>query len=309
MRPAGDGRIVRDDNDRRPVGVQAIEQGHNLLVVRRSADICANASRAVHHPRVEVLVLRLQELNELDRAQPCQPVVFPLREADHDRSPGLAGRPDRGDRVANLRRAVTERFGPSPDPRRGEEVARAAEEVLRQRGYLRASVQPRLDLRHDPDEATLVLVVRAGERTRIGAVDVQGDAAMPTAEEQLATWAEQVAVTSQGDYELALLGWRADTLDPNDFLTALLDSGSIGTTNRARYRSAAMDGLLKRARQDSAPGSRSALYRQAQELVQVDMPFVPLYHSAVFTAYRRELRGLVIGPTGILRYDKAWKQP
>jgi ABC-type transport system substrate-binding protein len=126
---------------------------------------------------------------------------------------------------------------------------------------------------------------------------------------ELATWAEQVAVTSQGDYELALLGWRADTLDPNDFLTALLDSGSIGTTNRARYRSAAMDGLLKRARQDSAPGSRSALYRQAQELVQVDMPFVPLYHSAVFTAYRRELRGLVIGPTGILRYDKAWKQP
>jgi ABC-type transport system substrate-binding protein len=126
---------------------------------------------------------------------------------------------------------------------------------------------------------------------------------------ELDSWAEHVAVTSRGDYELALLGWRADTLDPNDFLTALLDSGSIGTTNRARYRSAAMDGLLKRARQDSAPGSRSALYRQAQELVQVDMPFVPLFHSAVFTAYRRELRGLVIGPTGIMRYDKAWKQP
>ena len=39
------------------------------------------------------------------------------------------------------------------------------------------------------------------------------------------------------------------------------------------------------------------------------MPFVPLYHSSVFTAHRREVRGLVIGPTGILRYDKAWKQP
>jgi ABC-type transport system substrate-binding protein len=123
------------------------------------------------------------------------------------------------------------------------------------------------------------------------------------------SWAEQVAITSRGDFELALLGWRADTLDPNDFLTALLDSGSIGTTNRSRYRSAAMDGLLKRARQDSAQGARGALYRQAQGLVQSDMPFVPLYHSSVFTAYRREVRGLVIGPTGILRYDKAWKQP
>jgi peptide/nickel transport system substrate-binding protein len=126
---------------------------------------------------------------------------------------------------------------------------------------------------------------------------------------EIESWAEHVAVTSRGDYELALLGWRADTLDPNDFLTALFDSGSIGTTNRSRYRSAAMDGLLKRARQDRSPASRLALYRQAQDLVQNDLPLVPLYHSAVLTAYRREVRGLVIGPTGVVRYDKAWKQP
>ncbi len=126
---------------------------------------------------------------------------------------------------------------------------------------------------------------------------------------EVATWTEHVDRTTRGDFDLAILGWQADTLDPNDFLTALLDSGSIGTTNRSRYRSAAMDGLLKRARMDSAPGIRLAHYRQAQDLFQRDMPFVPLYHSSVFTAHRREVRGLVIGPTGILRYDKAWKQP
>ena len=126
---------------------------------------------------------------------------------------------------------------------------------------------------------------------------------------EVETWSEQVAITTRGDYELALLGWRADTLDPNDFLTALLDSSSIGTTNRSRYRSEAMDGLLKRARQERAPGSRLALYRQAEDLAQNDLPLVPLYHSAVLTAYRREVSGLVIGPTGILRYDKAWKRP
>ena len=126
---------------------------------------------------------------------------------------------------------------------------------------------------------------------------------------EVATWTEHVDLTSRGDFDMALLGWQADTLDPNDFLTALLDSGSIGTTNRSRYLSPAMDGLLKRARMDSAPGTRLAHYRLAQELFQQDMPFVPLYHSSVFTAHRREVRGLVIGPTGILRYDKAWKQP
>jgi ABC-type transport system substrate-binding protein len=126
---------------------------------------------------------------------------------------------------------------------------------------------------------------------------------------EVPTWTEHVHLTSRGDFELALLGWQADTLDPNDFLTALLDSGSVGTTNRSRYRSPAMDSLLKRARMESAPGTRLALYRQAQELFQQDMPFVPLYHSSVFTAHRREVRGLVVGPTGILRFDKAWKQP
>ncbi|HSD66855.1 MAG TPA: ABC transporter substrate-binding protein, partial [Vicinamibacteria bacterium] len=126
---------------------------------------------------------------------------------------------------------------------------------------------------------------------------------------EVPTWAEHVGLTSRGDFDIALLGWQADTLDPNDFLTALLDSGSIGATNRSRYRSAAMDGLLKRARRESAPSARLARYREAQDLFQQEMPFVPLYHSSVFTAHRREVRGLVIGPTGILRYDKAWKQP
>jgi ABC-type transport system substrate-binding protein len=126
---------------------------------------------------------------------------------------------------------------------------------------------------------------------------------------EIATWSEHVDLTSRGEFDLALLGWQADTLDPNDFLTALVDSGSIGTTNRSRYRSPTMDGLLKRARMDAPPGRRLAVYHEAQDLFHRDMPFVPLYHSSVFTAHRRELRGLVVGPTGVLRYDKAWKQP
>ena len=56
-------------------------------------------------------------------------------------------------------------------------------------------------------------------------------------------------------------------------------------------------------------GTRLGLYRQALELFQHDMPFVPLFHSSIFTVHRTEVRGLVLGPTGILRFDKTWKQP
>jgi hypothetical protein len=37
------------------------------------------------------------------------------------------------------------------------------------------------------------------------------------------------------------------------------------------------------------------------------MPFVPLYHVAVLTAHRSDVRGLQIGATGVLRYDRVWK--
>ncbi len=126
---------------------------------------------------------------------------------------------------------------------------------------------------------------------------------------EVESWAEHVGITSRGEYDMALLGWQADTLDPNDFLTVLLDSDSIDTTNRCRYRSEEMDLLLKRARMERAPSIRSALYRRARALFQEEMPFVPLYHASVFTARRRGVEGLVIGPTGILRYDRVWKTP
>jgi len=126
---------------------------------------------------------------------------------------------------------------------------------------------------------------------------------------EVPTWAEYLERATGGDYDLAVLGWQADTLDPNDFLSVLLESESIGTTNRSRYRNPAMDALLKRARMGSDLETRLAAYREVQGLFQKDMPWVPLYHGSVFTAYRRAVRGLSIGPTGVLRYDKTWKLP
>jgi peptide/nickel transport system substrate-binding protein len=124
---------------------------------------------------------------------------------------------------------------------------------------------------------------------------------------EAASWSDYIERATRGDYDLAVLGWQADTVDPNDFLSALLASESIGTTNRSRYRSPAMDTLLNRARRGGDPEERLAVYRDAQELFQKDMPWVPLYHVAALTAYRRVVRGVVRGATGILRYDKAWK--
>jgi len=113
----------------------------------------------------------------------------------------------------------------------------------------------------------------------------------------------------RGDYDMAILGWQADTMDPNDFLSTLLASESVGSTNRSRYRSEAMDRLLKRGRRGGGPAERLAAYEEAQALFQRDMPWAPLYHVSIFLAARRRVHGVVVDPTGVLRYDKTWKAP
>jgi ABC-type transport system substrate-binding protein len=123
----------------------------------------------------------------------------------------------------------------------------------------------------------------------------------------VATWAEFLDRATRGDYDLAVMGWQADTTDPNDFLSALLASDAVGTTNRSRYRSPVMDGLLRHGRRTANLRERASIYNEAQILFQRDMPWVPLYHVSVSTAYRRALRGLAVGPTGLSRFDKVWK--
>jgi len=145
--------------------------------------------------------------------------------------------------------------------------------------------------------------LRLAERIRADLAEVGIEARI----REVASWTEYVSRGSSGDYDLCVLGWQADTADPNDFLSALLSVDSIGTTNRSRYRSPAMDALLKRGRMATQGEERLQVYREAQELFQREMPWVPLYHVSVFTAYRRAVRGLVAGNTGILRYDKTWK--
>ena len=125
--------------------------------------------------------------------------------------------------------------------------------------------------------------------------------------ERAASWGAFLERATRGDYDMAVMGWQADTPDPNDFLSVLLGSEFVGATNRSRYRSPAMDILLKQGRRGDDQRERMASYLQAQALFRRDMPWIPLFHVSVFTVHRRNVRGLAIGPTGIPRYDRVWK--
>ena len=150
--------------------------------------------------------------------------------------------------------------------------------------------------RTNPDPIGL----RADAADSLGEIGVQSASTAPG-------WGAFLERATRGAYDMAVMGWQADTPDPNDFLSVLLGSEFVGATNRSRYRSPAMDILLKQGRRGDDQRERMASYVQAQALFRRDMPWIPLFHVSVFTVHRRSVHGLAIGPTGIPRYDRVWK--
>lgn len=74
-----------------------------------------------------------------------------------------------------LRQLLVERFGRSPRSTRAPAMAQLVEEVLRDAGYLRARVTPRLDVQPEATRTVLLFDVRPGTRARIGEIVVEGD--------------------------------------------------------------------------------------------------------------------------------------
>ncbi len=107
--------------------------------------------------------------------------------------------------------------------------------------------------------------------------------------------------TRRGDFEMALLGWIADTPDPDNFLATFFHSRAAvpgSATNISFYREPEMDRLLERAIAVTDPRARRALYGQALALWARDLPLVPLVQGDQIVVLDRRVRGYVLSPTG-----------
>ena len=69
---------------------------------------------------------------------------------------------------------IRERYGGLPVRELPDAVAQVVAGLLRDEGYPEADVQPRIEVTHDPDRATLILEVSAGSRPVIARTDVTG---------------------------------------------------------------------------------------------------------------------------------------
>lgn len=93
---------------------------------------------------------------------------------------------------------------------------------------------------------------------------------------QQVEWAQFLTQRSDGTMPCYCLRWSADYLDPQNFLSLMLHSGS--PENSIGYNSREFDGLCDRADVEPNPARRIALYRQAERVAVEDAPWVCLYH-------------------------------
>jgi dipeptide transport system substrate-binding protein len=113
-------------------------------------------------------------------------------------------------------------------------------------------------------------------------------------------WNAYRAALYGGEPSLMLYGWTSDNGDPDNFLNVLLGckAAQAGGANLARWCDPAYDRLVEAARRTGDRATRQSLYRQAQAIVRQAMPWVPLAHTKVHLAIRRDVLGLTMDPLG-----------
>ncbi|TFB24429.1 ABC transporter substrate-binding protein [Filobacillus milosensis] len=109
-------------------------------------------------------------------------------------------------------------------------------------------------------------------------------------------WGTYLEEASSGQYDAFLLGWTGDNGDADNFLHTLLGIGS--GSNYTGYENEEMNDLLLEAQRITDEEQRIELYKQAQEILHEEAPWIPLVHSTPVVAVSANVSGYTPHPTG-----------
>ena len=131
---------------------------------------------------------------------------------------------------------------------------------------------------------------------RMLAVALQSDLRNVGIDAEIVTfdWVTYLDKTRNGEHDMALLGWIADTADPDTFFFPLLSKTAAEKPawNIAFYRSDEMQEVLEQARTSTTQAERIALYQQAQAIFHRDAPWVPIAHAQRLLVINRNVKNL-----------------
>ena len=121
------------------------------------------------------------------------------------------------------------------------------------------------------------------------------------------SWKELLAMVRKGESAIFRMGWAADYKDPDNFLYYNFHSRNIGKSNHARYSNPKVDALLEQARATSGP-ERQQLYKDAEEIIVREAPWICLYYFKTAIVRQPQVRGIDLTEFGEqqIRFDEVW---
>lgn len=146
----------------------------------------------------------------------------------------------------------------------------------------------------------------------LGAQLLQADLAEVgiTAEIRVIEWGELIRRAKAGEHDLLFMGWAGDNGDPDNFLTPQFSCASVESgLNFARYCDAKLDKLIADGKAISDQAKRSALYKDAQAIIQQQALWLPLAHPTAYALTRKGVEGYSVSPFGRQDFSKVSVKP
>ncbi|MEW6523828.1 MAG: glutathione ABC transporter substrate-binding protein [Bacillota bacterium] len=113
---------------------------------------------------------------------------------------------------------------------------------------------------------------------------------------------------AENQVSMALLGWGCVTMDADYALYDLFHSAQWAPSfNLGFYKNERVDRLLHDARNTADTTKRLAYYREAQQLLWADAPWLFLHSEVQLTALRKDVKGFMVHPTERLMAHSADK--
>ena len=110
-------------------------------------------------------------------------------------------------------------------------------------------------------------------------------------------------------HDSVLLGWAADTPDPDNFFSPLLScTATFSGKNPANWCNPQFDLLLTKALDTTDLNKRKKYYEDAQSLIIKELPLLPIAHGLRFQASSADVEGITLGPFGAISLANARKK-
>lgn len=117
------------------------------------------------------------------------------------------------------------------------------------------------------------------------------------------SWEEFLEKTYSGNSMMSLRGWVSDNGDPDNFTYTLFHSHSFGASgNTSFYSNEELDKMIESARSEQLPRRRIEIYQKIEKMIVDNALWVFLSHGVDCYAVKKDIKGFVVDPFGIVRF-------